>query len=598
MNRKLKTVYLFCLVSGLLWSESVNSGGQELHPISLDIHDGVGSLLLDWSFSDTIQVKEINIYRRFGEEKKFNLIASLSNSVKVSNRYLDKNCENQERYFYLIEIEATNGKIYKSDDIRPSFGTSLDRVGQNVESFFSIWDIISHLFKDSFSEYYPQSSAELKNAIIDILSMDNNDAMMLWIENFPLKYLDELRSIIKNPSYLVFQDQILDKMRLYEKIYRNEFLLTPVEWNRDIKDVYFTTKDKWILLIDSFQEYSNLIEQTPPLFIIGSESDFNEFNMINIYVVDVKKIVQKKISLKYKEEAVDILSTSLWNTGSELRIEVPNNWEFVELLIEDKIIDRIDFIESKKIIKTLDGDNIPVNKIKGLKLSKEETEIWLNELYWNPNTEQLSLEIAGVPNNSSKKFIIGLNNIDLWNIDFEHQSFDIQYSDSTFNIDLFNIDEPITLFYDVIEENQRRSVELVKLIATDIVNIHRFPDGEKWRNAGQNTFGSENIDQKNVLDASLIPEVFVLYQNYPNPFNSNTRISFDLLQDAILSLYVTDATGRIKTIFSDKEFYNSGKYNFDWNAESFSTGVYFFIINAEVEGFLPVIFSRKMIYLK
>jgi len=71
-----------------------------------------------------------------------------------------------------------------------------------------------------------------------------------------------------------------------------------------------------------------------------------------------------------------------------------------------------------------------------------------------------------------------------------------------------------------------------------------------------------------------------------------------LLQDATLSLYVTDATGRIKTIFSEKEFYNSGKYDFDWNAESFSTGVYFFTINAEVEGYLPILFSRKMIYLK
>ena len=110
--------------------------------------------------------------------------------------------------------------------------------------------------------------------------------------------------------------------------------------------------------------------------------------------------------------------------------------------------------------------------------------------------------------------------------------------------------------------------------------------------------GSKNIDNKSTMDASLIPEIFVLYQNYPNPFNSNTRISFDLLQDAILSLYVTDATGRIKTIFSDNELYNSGKYNFDWNAESFSTGVYFFTINAEVEGYLPILFSRKMIYLK
>ena len=67
---------------------------------------------------------------------------------------------------------------------------------------------------------------------------------------------------------------------------------------------------------------------------------------------------------------------------------------------------------------------------------------------------------------------------------------------------------------------------------------------------------TKNIDKKTMMDSSLIPELFVLYQNYPNPFNSNTRISFDLLQDATLSLYVTDATGRIKTILSDKEFYN------------------------------------------
>ena len=177
-------------------------------------------------------------------------------------------------------------------------------------------------------------------------------------------------------------------------------------------------------------------------------------------------------------------------------------------------------------------------------------------------------------------------------------SFDIQYSDSVFHIDLSNYNEPIVLYYDMVEGNSRQTIEMFKLSSADLISLHRFPDGEKWNDTKKNTFGSENIDQRSFLDASLIPELFVLYQNYPNPFNSNTRISFDLLQDAILSLYVTDATGRVKTIFADKEFYNSGKYNFDWNAESFSTGVYFFTINAEVDGYFPVVFSRKMIYLK
>ena len=207
----------------------------------------------------------------------------------------------------------------------------------------------------------------------------------------------------------------------------------------------------------------------------------------------------------------------------------------------------------------------------------------------------LSLEVAGIYN-GSRSFIISLDGEELWVLDF-NASFDVMYSDSTFSIELSGIEDHI-LEYNIIEEGNPRSLEMLKLSPNKDINNHRFPDGKTWTNSKQNTFGSKNIDNKSTMDASLIPEIFVLYQNYPNPFNSNTRISFDLLQDAILSLYVTDATGRIKTIFSDKEFYNSGKYNFDWNAESFSTGVYFFTINAEVEGYLPILFSRKMIYLK
>ena len=170
--------------------------------------------------------------------------------------------------------------------------------------------------------------------------------------------------------------------------------------------------------------------------------------------------------------------------------------------------------------------------------------------------------------------------------------------DSTFNINFPDDIGHILIEHNIVENNETHTLELFKIYAYDDLNNHRFPDGGKWIKTDKNTFGSKNIDKISGMDADLIPELFVLYQNYPNPFNSKTRISFDLLQDATLSLYVTDATGRIKTTFSDKEFYNSGKYNFDWNAESFSTGVYFFTINAEVEGYLPILFSRKMIYLK
>ena len=594
MNRKLKIVYLFVLISGLLWSESVGSGKQGLHPVNLNIHDGVGSLLLNWSFSDSIEAKEINIYKRIGEEDKFSRIISFSDAIGFRDRYLDKNCKALERYFYFIEIKDANGNIFKSDDIRPSFGTSMQIVDQKRESFNSIWDILSHLIKDSFSKYYPNISVETKNAIVDLLSKDDSGKSM-WIENFPLEYLDEIRSIMEKPTNLVFQNNILDELQFFENEYRNEFLVTPKEWNQNIKDIYFSTKEKWFLLVDSFQGYSELIDAMPPLLITGAKRDLN-YNIINIYVVDTKRLEQNKVILKHNEESVDVEILSSLYLGAELQIKIPNEWGYAELLIEDQIVDEMDFIKNKTIIKTLDRDIICAEDVKGLKLSKEKTDVWLNEIYWDPNRSKLSLEVAGIPT-GSKKYIISINNTDLWDIDLD-QTFDIQYSDSSFNIDLSGIDEPLTLSYDVIEGDQRRSSELIKLISRGVISSHRLPDGGKWENTNRNTFGAENIDQRNAMDASLIPELFVLYQNYPNPFNSNTRISFDLLQDAVLSLYVTDATGRKKTIFSDKEFYNSGKYNFDWNAESFSTGVYFFTINAEVDGFLPVIFSRKMIYLK
>ena len=198
MNRKLKIVCLFVLISGLLWSESVGSDDRGLHPVNLDIHDGVGSLLLNWSFSDTIKAEKINIYKRIGEEDEFSLIANFSDANGFVDRYLDKNCKDLERYFYFIEVKDINGDIYKSDDIRPSFGTSKQIIEQKKGSFSSIWDILSHLIIDSFSKYYSNISIEAKNAIVDMLSKEISDKS-IWIENFPLEYLDEIKSIMGNP---------------------------------------------------------------------------------------------------------------------------------------------------------------------------------------------------------------------------------------------------------------------------------------------------------------------------------------------------------------------------------------------------------------
>jgi len=593
MNRKLTFLIFLVLTSGILWSESIGSDKQGIHPVNLDVYDGSGSLLLHWSFADTIQANEINIYKRSGEEQKFSLISKLSIDV---DRYLDKSCENLQRYFYIVEVKDDHGYSYKSDDIRPAFGTSFLDPDEHENNFpISIWELMSKLIKDSFIKYFPEIQDGTNDGIVSLLSNDNIHKGS-WIENFPLQYLADIRLIMENSTNLVFQNHILEGMKFYEKKYRNELLLTPEEWEKTINNQFSSAKDKWYLLVDSFQSYSDQIENAPPLLISGAGEYHNNLREILIIAFDPDQLDQKMISLNNDDEKIEIEIIPSLIPGSEIRVETPIDWEYVQLLIGDQIVDKMDFIANKKIMKTLDKDIIPVESIKGVKSSRENTDIWLNEILWDPNTAKLSLEVAGVPS-GSKNYTVRINNDNLWEIDLGY-SFDIQYSDSAFHIDLSNYNEPIVLYYDMVEGSSRQTIEMFKLSSADLISLHRFPDGEKWKDTKKNTFGSENIDHRSILDVSLIPELFVLYQNYPNPFNSNTRISFDLLQDAILSLYVTDATGRVKTIFADKELYNSGKYNFDWNAESFSTGVYFFTINAEVDGYFPVVFSRKMIYLK
>lgn len=125
-----------------------------------------------------------------------------------------------------------------------------------------------------------------------------------------------------------------------------------------------------------------------------------------------------------------------------------------------------------------------------------------------------------------------------------------------------------------------------------------MPDGGAWHYSDSQTFGLSNEPNKVYDSQELVPELFVLYQNYPNPFNGQTKISFDLLEDAVVNLYITDATGRIHDKLIDEEYKNTGIYNYLWNGDGRSTGIYFITLVAQVNEAPPAVFSRKMIYLK
>ncbi|MFZ1320378.1 MAG: T9SS type A sorting domain-containing protein [Ignavibacteria bacterium] len=93
-----------------------------------------------------------------------------------------------------------------------------------------------------------------------------------------------------------------------------------------------------------------------------------------------------------------------------------------------------------------------------------------------------------------------------------------------------------------------------------------------------------------------VPDKYSLSQNYPNPFNPSTKINFNIPFDGNVSLKVFDMTGReINTIVNEVK--TAGYYTVSFNASGFSSGVYYYTINADGNG-NQFTETRKMMLIK
>jgi hypothetical protein len=85
---------------------------------------------------------------------------------------------------------------------------------------------------------------------------------------------------------------------------------------------------------------------------------------------------------------------------------------------------------------------------------------------------------------------------------------------------------------------------------------------------------------------------FNLSCNFPNPFNPNTTIGYRLPEDSKVELLIYDLNGGLITTLVD-EYQSTGNYKINWNASSFSSGVYVYCLKANDR-----VESKKMILMK
>ena len=76
------------------------------------------------------------------------------------------------------------------------------------------------------------------------------------------------------------------------------------------------------------------------------------------------------------------------------------------------------------------------------------------------------------------------------------------------------------------------------------------------------------------------PHEFYLAQNYPNPFNPHTTIEFSLARNELITLTVFDIRGRLVDQQINQFPYNAGNHHITWNGTSYSSGTYFYRLDA------------------
>lgn len=97
--------------------------------------------------------------------------------------------------------------------------------------------------------------------------------------------------------------------------------------------------------------------------------------------------------------------------------------------------------------------------------------------------------------------------------------------------------------------------------------------------------------------SSVIPDKFFVTPNYPNPFNPETKIKFGLPANADVRISVYDLLGREVDVVVNSKL-DAGEYLASWNAVNFSSGIYFYRIEAKDSGGNSFTETRRMVLVK
>ena len=571
--------------------------------IDLEAHSGNGSILIVWELPEKIEVKSVRLYRT---QNSFSNAILVFETNTATDRYLDKEVIGTRPYFYSVEIESKVGELFTSVADAPPFAKPVLDYGL-LPTLSQSEKMIANYIHNTIDQFHGQILSDVLNRILTTLDSNQVDiiqAMLFPIDAVPKPWIsyagfngvDEFAGVFSDESLSILRIELEDVMVRVGLLVKNQFLLTSAEWkNHAIK---FTDRimRRLFTVQDLYHQEMDILKSSRPVLPLGSWVNTEGVSFTRLGVIDAEMV--QTIVLRDGQNEI-ILDQQTYADAEIIDVKLDDSMEKIELVVNGVLqqvlpypkgtndygltIDNQFFILADSMTDPPLIASIPV------------AQFCLNEVVNRPESQQIAVEVHG---NVTETHVLGLFIDDYLVWEFTPTlSFEPLFIDSIFT---WNTNQ-LFMWLDLKEMDEFGKWELIdtRAIFTERqITEGRIPDHKRWKTYSFSTLGAPNDLTRTGSTKLMIPEIFALYQNYPNPFNAQTTISFDLLQAAVVSLYINDAAGRIIHLFFEESKMDKGLYSYSWNGESYSSGVYFMTIQAQVDDYLPIVYSRKIIYLK
>ena len=571
--------------------------------IDLEAHSGNGSILIVWELPEKIEVKSVRLYRT---QNSFSNAILVFETNTATDRYLDKEVIGTRPYFYSVEIESKVGELFTSVADAPPFAKPVLDYGL-LPTISQSEKMIANYIHNTIDQFHGQILSDVLNRILTTLDSNQVDiiqAMLFPIDAVPKPWIsyagfngvDEFAGVFSDESLSILRIELEDVMARVGLLVKNQFLLTSAEWkNHAIK---FTDRimRRLFTVQDLYHQEMDILKSSRPVLPLGSWVNTEGVSFTRLGVIDAEMV--QTIVLRDGQNEI-ILDQQTYADAEIIDVKLDDSMEKIELVVNGVLqqvlpypkgtndygltIDNQFFILADSMTDPPLIASIPV------------AQFCLNEVVNRPESQQIAVEVHG---NVTETHVLGLFIDDYLVWEFTPTlSFEPLFIDSIFT---WNTNQ-LFMWLDLKEMDEFGKWELIdtRAIFTERqITEGRIPDHKRWKTYSFSTLGAPNDLTRTGSTKLMIPEIFALYQNYPNPFNAQTTISFDLLQAAVVSLYINDAAGRIIHLFFEESKMDKGLYSYSWNGESYSSGVYFMTIQAQVDDYLPIVYSRKIIYLK